>query len=48
MEGEYKVMWLEDKMAQALLGKSIGDEVTFESRLRAGEMSSCVITEIEE
>ena len=46
MEGEYKVMWLEDKMAQALLGRSIGDEITFE--LRAGEMSSCVVTEIEE
>ena len=45
-EGEYKVMWLEDNLAQAVLGRRVGDEINFE--LRPGEKSSCVIIEVED
>ena len=45
-DGDYKVMWLNDNLAKALLGKRVGDEVTFE--LRPNEISSCVVTEVED
>ena len=45
-DGDYKVMWIEDNLASALVGKKLGDEVSFE--LRPGEISSCTVIEIED